>query len=92
MKPQIYSCKYVCVTVIVPKQWSDWFYDMISQDPPFSWGNNNRTMVDALSFAHHVQDRLDFQDEIKISQKTLKSFYKTLDDLEKQLIYIDLEN
>ena len=92
MKPQIYSCKYVCVTEIVPKEWTDWFYDMINQDAPFSWGDNNRTMVDALSFAHHVQDRIDLQDEVKISKKTLKSFYKTLDDLEKQLIYIDLEN
>lgn len=92
MKPQIYSCKYVCVTEIVPKEWTEWFYDMISQDAPFSWGDNNRTMVDALSFAHHVQDRIDLQDEVKISKKTLKSFYKTLDDLEKQLIYIDLEN
>jgi hypothetical protein len=91
-KNLIQSCKYVCVTDIVPKEWKGWFYTAISENAPFSWGDNNRTMVDAMSFSHHVQEVIDIHDEIKINKKSLIDFYNTLGELERKQVYIDLEN
>lgn len=54
----VQTCKFVCVTDLVPEEWNGWFYDLISEDAPFSWGDNNRTMVSAERFAEHVLERL----------------------------------
>ena len=91
-KNLIQSCKYVCITDIVPKEWVGWFYTAISENAPFSWGDNNRTMVDAMSFSQHVQQVIDIHDEENIEEKTLIEFYNTLGELERKQVYIDLEN
>jgi hypothetical protein len=91
-KLPIQSCKYVCLTDITPKEWDGWFYLAISEDAPFSWGDNNRTMVDAMSFSHHVQRVMDFHDEEEVNEKQLIEFYETLGELERKQVYIDLEN
>jgi hypothetical protein len=91
-KLPIQSCKFICVTDIVPKEWTSWFYTAISEGAPFSWGDNNRTMVDAMSFAQHVQQVIDIHDEEEINKKDLIEFYNTLGILEKKQVYIDLEN
>ena len=91
-KLPIQSCKYVCLSDIVPKQWGSWFYLAISENAPFSWGDNNRTMVDAMSFSEHVQQVMDFHDEEEVDEKQLIEFYEMLGELERKHVYVDLEN
>ena len=91
----IQNCKFVEITSIVPKEWTGWFYSAISQDAPFSWGDNNRTMVDAQSFANHIDEVLSYQDDEKTLSEIEKhqdAFYDALNYLGAKKIYIDLEN
>lgn len=93
IKPK--TCKYIEVSEIVPEDWKSWFFAAISQNAPFSWGDNNRTMVDAISFGHHVEEVLDVEEtfgENTSIKKHRKKFFNMLNDLEKKLVYIDLEN
>jgi hypothetical protein len=92
--PEYETAKYVPLSVIVPDNWKSWFYDAISLDAPFSWGDNNRTLVDAISFGHHAEERIDMEESFGNigTIKGRKSFFSMLDQLEKEQIYIDLEN
>jgi hypothetical protein len=56
---KLQSCVFVSATSLVPKQWESWFWALISEDAPFSWGDNNRTMVSADAFADHCEARLE---------------------------------
>ena len=38
------TCEFIALTEIVPEAWRNWFYEMISENAPFSWGDNNRTL------------------------------------------------
>ena len=90
----IETCEFVPITSIVPKEWGDWFYIAISENAPFSWGDNNRTMVDARSFANHVNEVFSYQDGQQLAdiEKYQDAFYDTLNYLGAKRIYIDLEN
>lgn len=90
----IETCEFVPITSIVPKEWGGWFYTSISENAPFSWGDNNRTMVDAQSFANHVDEVFSYQDGQQSAdiEKYQDAFYDTLNYLGAKRIYIDLEN
>ena len=77
------TVEFVEMTSIVPEHWTFWFYAVISEDAPFSWGDNNRSMVTADDFARHCEERLDDSPQVK---KWLKKIY-TLGQM-----YIDLES
>jgi len=79
---------FVEVTSLVPKDWTTWFYAVISEDAPFSWGDNNRTLVTAERFYNHCANRLEDIDEI--TQEEIESFLETIKELGQT--YIDLEN
>ena len=44
------------VSMILPPEWKDWVWTAISEGAPFSWGDNNHTLVDPLDFGDHLQD------------------------------------
>lgn len=92
--PKYETTKYVPLSEIVPDNWKSWFYDAISQDAPFSWGDNNRTLVDAISFGHHAQERMDVEESFGKAGtiRGRKNFFSMLDQLEKDQVYIDLES
>lgn len=92
--PVYETAKYVPLSEIVPDNWKDWFYGAISQEAPFSWGDNNRTLVDAISFGHHAQEVMDMEESFGNigTIKGRKNFFSMLDQLEKDQVYIDLEN
>lgn len=96
--PKAQTAKFVPISEIVPKSWKDWFYCAISQDAPFSWGDNNRTLVDAISFGHHAEDVLDMEESFGSNTgrdgliKGRKDFFLILNELAKKKVYIDLEN
>jgi len=80
---KVQSCQFVSATDLVPKRWQGWFWETISNDAPFSWGDNNRSMVTASSFADHCQQRLDDS----LSAKRFLNKVRSLGEM-----YIDLES
>jgi len=84
MTPDLRSCKFVHLTDLVPDD-MHWIYDALSDNAPFSWGDNDRTLVHASRVAEHVHDMLDRE-----TSETVTQFLKQLDGLGE--IYIDLEN
>jgi len=85
---------YPCVplTSLVPKQWEHWFYAVISDNAPFSWGDNDHTLVNAQFFANHCEERV--LDEVGVeaiakpwaAREWLKKIRRIPDG-----VYVDLE-
>lgn len=84
---QVQTCQFVSVTDLVPKSWKGWFWDAISENAPFSWGDNNRSMVTASFFADHCEERLE---NCTISRSAITRFLNKVRELDD--IYIDLES
>ena len=80
---KLQACFFVSATDLVPRGWDKWFWELISDNAPFSWGDNNRSMVTARDFANHCQERLD--DSLKCQR-----FLVMLRKLGE--LYIDLES
>ena len=53
MKKQ--QCEFVEVSDIIPSNWDGWFWSTISEDSPFSLGDNNRSLVCASDFLDHCE-------------------------------------
>lgn len=76
---------------MVPPGWATWFWAKISQDAPFSWGDNNRSMVLACDFKNHCEDRLaDAASEEDVPQADIDQFLQLIESL--GTTYVDLEN
>jgi hypothetical protein len=96
----IESAKFVEVSTIVPDDWKDWFFANLSDNAPFSWGDNNRTLVSAERFKDQALDVLDMMDDdedesnyiVQDIKEYKQSFLDTLSYLESNSIYIDLES
>lgn len=95
----IETTKFVELSTIVPDVWKDWFFNDISENAPFSWGDNNRTLVSAERFKDHAEDVLDmveseYEEGIVLNdiKEYRQAFLDTLSYLEANQIYIDLEN
>jgi hypothetical protein len=88
------TIKIIEISDVVPQAWIGWFYGTISEDAPFSWGDNNRTLVTAERLHDHCVDRLDFDidelEEMELNQVDIDNFLRGLEDLGQT--YIDLEN
>lgn len=54
-----HSVSFVYASDIVPPEWRGWFWELISTDAPFSWGDNNHTLVTPGEFADHAANRLE---------------------------------
>ena len=67
----------------------DELYGMISENAPFSWGDNDRTLVTADRFLAHFIETLEYED---LKEEDYKKVFDTLEQLSKYRIYIDLEN
>ena len=79
----VHTCEFVSATDCVPRGWDRWFWEEISNNAPFSWGDNNRSMVTASDFARHCEECLD-------DSPRVKRFLKKLHALGE--MYIDLES
>jgi hypothetical protein len=87
------TLKSVGVTQIIPDDWKNWIWTELSDGAPFSWGDNNHSLVDAFGFGDHLDSILDSQDEEL--QETIKehrpAITDTLNYLFNHNIYVDLE-
>lgn len=88
------SCQFVPITDIVPESWKSWFFCAISEGAPFSWGDNNRTLVHATRLRQHIEDVLDIylESEQDISVSDRETLMDILNYCSNKNIYIDLEN
>lgn len=80
---KLQECEFISATDIVPRSWDKWFWEQISNNAPFSWGDNNRSLVTASDFANHCEEVLDDSPKVK---KWLKQVRKLGE------MYIDLES
>jgi hypothetical protein len=94
MATQVHQASYIEASDLVPKEWVNWFWGLISESAPFSWGDNNRTFVTASRFLNHVSNALetvkDFPEEGDPTEEEIDNFLKVIDELGET--YIDLEN
>ena len=90
---QIDTLKSVGVSQIIPEQWQDFIWTGLSDDAPFSWGDNNHSLVDAFSFGDHLDSVLDYyEDDYSEQIKEYRpAVFDTINYLESNKIYIDLE-
>ena len=89
---QIDTLKSVGVTQIIPDNWKDFIWTGLSDDAPFSWGDNNHSLVDAFSFGDHLESVLDFYEEdYEEIKEHRQAVFDTINYLESNKIYIDLE-
>lgn len=91
---QIDELKSVGVTQIIPEDWGSWIWTDLSDGAPFSWGDNNHSLVDAVSFGDHLHSILEYKDDDELEETIKKhrpAIIDTLNYLEANKIYIDLE-
>jgi len=84
---------YIEISDLVPQEWAHWFYCALSSNAPFSWGDNNRTLVTAERLHDHCVDCLEDiaeDEDIEVNQMDIDNFLRVLENL--GLTYIDLEN
>jgi len=86
--PGLKVCAFVEVSTLVPKTWKSWFWAAISNKAPFSWGDNDRSLVGASDFANHCEESL--LDCRETSQSAVTRFLTKVRALGQT--YIDLEN
>jgi hypothetical protein len=81
-KMPIQTIKCIPVSYLIPTSLGLEVWEKIS-DAPFSWGDNNHSLVSPIDFAVHCEEKLD---DIKY-KKLLKKIRSIPQD-----VYIDLEN
>lgn len=94
MTPKIQTTEFVDIIDIAPGHWSDWFYSDISNSAPFSWGDNDRTLVTAARLLKHIEDTLRDNDNFETlvhGDEELEQLKLVLQQLGEKNIYINLE-
>ena len=90
---QINSIEYVGVWQIIPEEWNSWVWDALTEDAPFSWGDNIHSLVDPRDFANHLEFVLSSDDVDYQSMSEYKeAVFDTLNYLCAKQILIDLES
>lgn len=89
MKVNVEKCEFVAATSLIPRKWDSWFWGVISENAPFSWGDNNRSLVTARDFADHCANRVEGQGNRKWT-KAVQTRIQEIRELGD--MYVDLEN
>lgn len=87
-KVQINTCRFVTVNDLIPDSW-DWFFEAVGEDAPFSWGDNNRSLVDVDTFYRHCELRI--LGEGYTADCAVRAWLKKVAAIPPD-VYIDLEN
>jgi hypothetical protein len=93
---QIDTHKSVAVSQIIPEQWNDWIWTSLSENAPFSWGDNFHSLVHAFAFKDHLEDVLDYEsgddeDVTNSINEYRQSVFDILNYLEAENIFVDME-
>ncbi len=93
---QIDTFKSVGIEQIIPDEWKDWIWTSLSEGAPFSWGDNNHSLVHPFSVKDHLEDVLDFEigdneDVTNSINEHRQAVFDTLEYLEAENIFVDME-
>ena len=89
MKTNKEVCEFIPATNLIPYWAKNWFWGEFSSSAPFSWGDNNRTLITASRFAGHAQEVLMDHYDSDLPMRAQR-WINELRDLGET--YIDLEN
>ena len=78
---------------IVPPAWTSWFYGRISENAPFSWGDNDRTMVTMERLIEHIERTFDIEEveEYSVDCEEWESYIEYLNSFTPATL-VDLES
>ena len=85
-KIPVFATEFIRLSDIVPEQWGDWFYEMLSETNKFTWGDNNRSMVTARDVADVADELFDSE----VPHYAFREWLKKVNKLDQ--MYVDLEN
>ena len=90
---RVYTAAYVHISDIVPSSWEGWFYTLVSETAPFTWGDNDVSLITADSFRNYCEKILvSFEDDEQdgnAPQQEINDFLTRLRGLGN--IYVDME-
>ena len=84
MNMTVYTCRYVHASDLFEGLKALWD-EFNNSDPDFSWGNNNRTLVDPHSILNHLDN------SVTENEKQAETLRERVKKLSKH-VYVDLEN
>ena len=89
---EVEDITFLPATTVIPRDWDDFFWAVIAENAPFSWGDNEHTLIRTYRLADHID--YVFYDEHLISSGEKKNLLKLLEDLENihGIKYIDMES
>jgi hypothetical protein len=85
------NCAFVPVSKIVPRETNEWFFEALSENAPFSWGDNDRTMISAPRFLIRALEVVEGSEESG-REEFGEQLVRSMEALEKENILIDLES
>ena len=93
----IETCEFVPATKLVPRSWDSWFWEAFSENAPFTWGDNNRSLVDFESFIEHAAETFSNGEDLSVQgnrafRRWLEKMAEYRDEAKHGPVYIDLEN
>jgi hypothetical protein len=93
LEPKFKMVTFHDITNIVPENWHSWFFGRISENAPFSWGDNNRTLITMDRLIPHLEDTFDAS-ELEEYGVTKEEWYSYIEYLASftPMTYVDLEN
>lgn len=90
-EPQIpvYSIEFIQISDVVPQEWFSWFWEVIADGAPFTWGDNDYSIIAIADFINWCERVLDPDEEGIPPQAELDAFYKKLRSFNNT--WLDLE-
>ena len=89
------NCAFVPVSKIVPRETHEWFFEALSENvsfsSPYSWGDNDRTMISAPRFLIRALEVLEGREGVG-REELEEQLARSMEALEKENILIDLES
>jgi hypothetical protein len=85
------TCAFVPLSKLVPQEMHGWFFDALSEHAPFSWGDNDRTMLVASRFLIRAREVVQARGD-EGQEEFVEKLFRDTETLERGNIYIDLEN
>ena len=89
---KVQAIAFVHAVDVVPKQWHAWFWDAIAEGAPFTWGDNDYSIISMASFINWCERRIEpyeVDEKSPVSAEDLNAFYTRLRALGN--LWLDME-
>ena len=88
---QIATLKFLPSTSLIPKEWSSWFWSVLSQGD-MTWGDTDHTLVSAERFLLCFNEVIEECEEEDFTEQQVADIREALIVLENDRVFIDLES